>query len=290
MRAFIAGATGQLGRELVRLLGERVVFAGGSRELDVRDGDAVARIIRGTRPNVVFNASAFNDVDGAETSPHEAFAVNSCGPLHLARAAAENGALFVHVSTDYVFDGNADSPYTEDDTPHPISVYGATKLAGEQLVEQIECPSLIVRTSGLFGAGGSRIKGGSFVDRVLAKARTGKPLMVVGDQVFSPTYAPDLAAALLGLIQKSARGLFHVSNGGAISWHGLAVAALEQAGLKVEVKQIRTLDLGARARRPAHSVLSKERFTGLGIAPLRSWRDALEEYMVVLGARPSVEA
>jgi len=289
MRAFIAGGTGQLGRELARLLGERVVWSGGSRELDIRDGDAVARVIRGARPNVIFNCAAFNDVDGAESSPHEAFAVNACGPLHLARAAAESGALFVHVSTDYVFDGTADRPYTEEDVARPINVYGATKLAGEQLIEQIECPKLIVRTSGLFGTGGSRIKGGSFVERVLAKARTGKPLMVVGDQVFSPTYTPDLAQALLDMIGKSARGIFHVSNGGAINWHGMALAAVEQMGLDVEVKKVRSEDLDTRARRPAHSVLSKERFGALGLKPLRSWRDALHEYLVSQGAPVPVE-
>lgn len=279
MRALIAGATGQLGRELRKLLGDRVVWAGGSREIDVRDGDAVSRTARGAQPHVIFNAAAYNAVDAAETDSITAFAVNATGALHLARAAAETGALLVHFSTDYVFDGGEDRPYTEDDPPHPINVYGITKLAGEQLVARAGCSHLIVRTSGVFGKGGSRAKGGSFVERILAQARAGKPLSVVADQVFCPTYAPDLARAVLGMLDKGARGLFHVTNGGATSWHGLAAAAVEHEGLEVPVDQVLSASLPNAARRPGHSVLSKERYENLGLPPMRSWRDALDEFL-----------
>lgn len=277
VRALIAGATGQLGRELRKLLAERVVWAGGSREIDVRDGDAVSRTVRGAYPDVIFNATAYNGVDAAETDSLSAFAVNATGALNLARAAVETGALLVHFSSDYVFDGGQDRPYTEEDPPHPINVYGITKLAGEQLVERTGCSHLIVRTSGVFGKGGSRIKGGSFVERILAQARAGKRLAVVADQVFCPTYAPDLSRAVLGMLDKGARGLFHVTNGGATSWHGLAVAAVEQAGLEVPVDQILSANLPNAARRPGHSVLSKERFENLGLPAMRSWRDALHD-------------
>lgn len=279
MRALIAGATGQLGRELRKLLGEQVVWAGGSGEIDVRDGDAVARIVRCARPDVIFNASAYNAVDAAETDSLSAFAVNATGPLNLARAAAESGALLVHFSTDYVFDGGVDRPYTEDDPPRPINVYGITKLAGEQLVARTGCAHLTVRTSGVFGKGGSRVKGGSFVERILSQARAGKRLSVVADQVFCPTYAPDLAHAVLSMLQKNARGLFHVTNGGATSWHGLAAAAVEHERLDVPVDQILSGSLPNVARRPGHSVLSKERYENLGLPPMRSWRDALHEFL-----------
>lgn len=279
MRALIAGATGQLGRELRKRLGEQVVWAGGSGEIDVRDGDAVARIVRGARPDVIFNAAAYNAVDAAETDSLSAFAVNATGPLNLARAAAESGALLVHFSTDYVFDGGADRPYTEDDPPHPINVYGITKLAGEQLVARTGCGHLIVRTSGVFGKGGSRVKGGSFVERILSQARAGKRLSVVADQVFCPTYAPDLAQAVVAMLEKNARGLFHVTNGGATSWHGLAAAAVEHERLDVPVDQVLSASLPNAARRPGHSVLSKERYENLGLPPMRSWRDALHEFL-----------
>lgn len=277
MRALVPGASGQLGRALVGLLGDRVVWAGGREELDVRDASAVERVVGDARPDVILNAAAYNNVDGAEADSVQALAVNAAGPAHLARAARRSGALLVHVSTDYVFDGLASRPYTEDDPPRPLSAYGASKLAGELMLAASGCAYLLVRTSGLLGTGGSRVKGGSFVHRVLERARAGQPLRVVGDQVFSPTYAPDLAGALLALVECGARGLVHVTNAGSCSWHGLALAALELAGLHVPVEEIRAADLGAPARRPSYSVLSNGRYASLALAPLRPWRDALRE-------------
>ena len=136
------------------------------------------------------------------------------------------GALVVHYSTDYVFDGTAARPYREDDTPRPLGVYGASKLAGEHLVAAAGGEHLVVRTSGVFGRGGSEQKGGSFVERIVAQARAGQPLRVVADQVFAPTFAADLATASIALVRAGARGLFHVTNAGSCSWHDLAVAAL----------------------------------------------------------------
>src|SRR5262249_3272843 len=163
------------------------------------------------------------------SDPAGAVAVNTVGPRILARAAAAAGALLVHVSTDYVFDGSASQPYVEDDPPRPLGVYGISKRAGEMMVEAAGASFLVVRTSGGSGPGGSRAKGGSFVDRILERGRAGGPLRVVDDQVFAPTYAPDLAHALLGLVERGARGLVHVTNEGSCTWHDLAVAALELA-------------------------------------------------------------
>lgn len=283
VRALITGATGQVGRELRKLLADQVVWAGGSSEIDIRDGDSVARIVRGAQPEVIFNAAAYNAVDAAETDSLTAFAVNATGALNLARAAAESAALLVHFSTDYVFDGGVDRPYTEEDLPEPINVYGITKLAGEKLVVRTGCSNLIVRTSGVFGKGGSRVKGGSFVERVLSQARAGKRLSVVADQVFCPTYAPDLAEAVISMLGKNARGLFHVTNGGATSWHGLAAAAVEHERLDVPVDQVLSESLPNAARRPGHSVLSKERYENLGLPAMRSWRDALDEFLATGG-------
>jgi dTDP-4-dehydrorhamnose reductase len=279
VRALVAGARGQLGQALCRLLGARLVWAGGAEELDVRDAAAVRRLVREVRPDVVLNASAYNKVDGAETEPGLALAVNAEGPLHLARAAREAGALVVHVSSDYVFDGRAAEPYTEADAPNPIGAYGVSKLAGELLVASVTPDHLLVRTSAVFGAGGSRAKGGSFVDRILARARAGEPLRVVADQVFSPTYAPDLARGLLALVEAGARGLVHLTNQGSCTWHEMATEALDIAGLRVPVEAIRAEELGAPARRPAYSVLANARYLSLGLTPLRPWREALREML-----------
>ncbi len=279
MRALITGGGGQLGLALQALLGDRAAWIGGRGELDVRDSEAVFRVVHAVRPDVIFNAAAYNNVDGAETEVGEALAVNATGPALLARAARDVDALVVHVSTDYVFDGGQNRPYTEDDCPHPLSAYGVSKLAGEQMVRNSGAAHIVVRTSGLFGRGGSRIKGGSFVDRILARARGGQTLKVVADQVFSPTYAPDLAAALLALVDRGARGLYHVTNSGSCTWHALAVEAIKCAGLDAAVEEIRARDLLAPARRPPHSILSKERYESLGLPALRAWSDALKAYL-----------
>ena len=275
----MAGSAGQLGAALVRLLGEKVVWSGGREELDVRDGDAVQRAVQAARPDVVVNATAYNKVDAAEVDTVEALAVNAAGPWHLARAAREAGAVAVHVSTDYVFDGTKGTPYTEDDPPRPLSAYGVSKLAGERMVAAAGGPHLIVRTSAVFAAGGSRGKGGSFVERVVARARAGEPLRVVDDQVLSPTYAPDLAAAIAALLEAEARGLFHVTNAGSCSWHAFAVAALRQAGLDVPVQAVKAKEFAAPAARPAYSVLSNGRYLSMGLPPLRGWEQALADLL-----------
>jgi dTDP-4-dehydrorhamnose reductase len=176
-----------------------------------------------------------------------------------------------------VFDGASARPYLEDDPARPLSVYGASKLLGEQHVLASGAEALVVRTSGVLGRRGSAQKGGSFVERILAQARAGKPLRVVADQVFAPTFADELAAALIGLARRGARGLCHVTNEGSCSWHGLAEAALAAAGLALAVEPITAAELKLPARRPSYSVLDTSRYRHLGLAPLRHWKDALAE-------------
>ena len=277
MRSLVVGSAGQLGRELVALLGPDVAWAGDRAELDVTDPAAVEALVARVRPGVVWNATAWNRVDAAETEHDAAFAVNAHGPAHLARAARDASALLVHYSTDYVFDGASSRPYREDDPPHPLSVYGASKLEGERLVARAGGAHLVVRTSGVLGRGGSEQKGGSFVERIVAQARAGKPLRVVADQVFAPTSAVDLAAASVALVRAGARGLVHVTNAGSCSWHELALAALAAAGLDAPVEPISLADLRLPARRPAYSVLDTTRALALGLPPLRPWKDALPD-------------
>jgi dTDP-4-dehydrorhamnose reductase len=280
VKALVAGSAGQLGRELVARLGKECAWAGDRPELDVTDAAAVAALVRRLAPQVVFNASAWNRVDAAEAEPVAAFAVNALAPHALAVAAREAGALLVHVSTDYVFDGTSTRPYREHDLPAPVCVYGASKLAGEALVHASGAEQLVVRTSGVIGRGGSDQKGGSFVDRILAQARAGRPLRVVADQVFAPTIAADLAGALIALARSGARGLFHVTSAGSCSWHELALAALQLAGLAVPVEPIALAELRLPARRPLYSVLDCSRYLGLGLERPRHWREALADCLV----------
>jgi dTDP-4-dehydrorhamnose reductase len=276
VRVVLTGSEGQLGRELLAQLEDEIVLAGGRGSLDVTDAAVLARVIR-VRPDVVINTAAYNRVDDAEGDPLAAFHVNAIAPRLLARAARDAGALIVHFSTDYVFDGARSRPYREDDLPRPLSVYGASKLAGELLVAASGAEHLLVRTSGVLGRGGSAQKGGSFVERILTRAGAGQPLRVVADQVFAPTVAKDLAAATIALVRAGARGLVHVTNAGSCSWRELAGAAIELAGLDVPVEPITTAELRRPAPRPAYSVLDTSRYRGLGLPPLRPWREALAD-------------
>ena len=275
MKALVAGAHGQLGRDLVAALGSEVAWAGGRAELDVTDWEAVSSVVGLLRPDVIFNGAAYNKVDGAESETGRALEVNALAPGLLARAAATAGALVVHFSTDYVFDGRSRAPYREDDCPAPLGAYGVSKLAGEGLVLTSPGEHLVVRTSSVFGRGGNRQKGGSFIERILEQARAGLPLRVVSDQTFSPTYAPDLAEAAIALVRAGARGLVHVVNAGSCTWHEFATTGLALAGIDATVAAISTAELGLPARRPAYSVLDTGRYHGLGLAALRPWPEAL---------------
>ena len=277
MRALVAGALGQLGRELSSRLGGELAWAGGRDGLDVTDEPAVFAFVAQVKPDVVFNATAWNRVDAAEAEPERAFVVNAHAPRTLARAAADVGARLVHVSTDYVFDGLSPRPYGEEDEPRPLAVYGASKLEGERNVLAAGAQHLVVRTSGVLGRAGSAQKGGSFVDRILEQARAGKPLRVVADQTFAPTFADELADALIALARSPARGLVHVTNAGSCTWHELALAALREAGSAAPVAAIKAAELKLPARRPAYSVLDNSRYLSLGLTQPRRWQDALRE-------------
>jgi dTDP-4-dehydrorhamnose reductase len=288
MRVVLLGAGGQLGRALrARLPPDTVALA--RPDLDLADAAAVTARLAALAPDVVVNAAADNRVDAAEDDPREAIAVNALAVGAVARACRDAGALLVHVSTDYVFDGRATRPYGEEDAPNPLSAYGRTKLAGELLARTLVARHAVVRVAGLYAPGGSRAKGGSFVDRVLARARAGERLRVVADQVTAPTYARDVAEALARLVPRLAAGdappgVYHLTNAGACSWYEFACAALEIAGLGAAVEPIGSPAPGTRAPRPAYSVLANARRAALGEPPLRDWRAALAAYLADTGA------
>jgi dTDP-4-dehydrorhamnose reductase len=282
----IAGCLGQLGYALGRQLAERagcqVVAAVDLPEVDIADPGAVGRLFDGLgrAPDFLVNAAAFTHVDRCEREPETAHRANAVGPGVLAEACARAGSRLVHVSTDYVFDGDAERPYEEEDTPAPRSVYGRSKLEGEERVRAVSEDFLVVRTSWVYG------RGRNFLAAILAQAearRRGEaagPLRVVDDQHGRPTYAEDLASGLHGLVERGARGVYHLAGGGeAATWWELARACLDAAGFAdLVVDRIRTEDLQLDAARPARSVLDCSKAEARGVR-LRRWQDALVAYL-----------
>lgn len=280
MRILVTGANGILGRALrERLAGADTLYLWGREEADVADESAVRAAARRLDFDTVIHAAAYTNVDGAQSEPDLAMAVNRDGTRHVAALARERGAVFVYVSSDYVFDGTKGTPYVEEDPPRPLSVYGASKLAGEGAALDSGAPCLVVRTSWLFGPGGK-----NFVDTIAAKALRGEPLQVVDDQRGSPTYARDLAHGIEILLRRGALGIVHVTNTGETTWHGLAVEIARTLGSPVSVAPVSTARLARPAPRPAASVLSGARYTALAGAPLPSWEDAVHRH---LADRPS---
>jgi dTDP-4-dehydrorhamnose reductase len=266
MRVLITGSGGQLGHDLVEVCssaGDEVV-ACDHATLDVADRERVLQVVVATAPDAVIHAGAWTNVDGCETDPDRAFAVNALGTRHVAEAARRAGATVCYVSTDYVFDGTASRPYNEWDATNPVSVYGRSKLGGEAALGPDD---VVVRTSWVCGAHGR-----NFVRTILTRAAQGQPLTVVDDQHGCPTFTEDLAGAIRTLVASRLPGLFHVTNQGATTWYRFARDAVEAAGLDADlVSPIPTsaLDPPRPASRPAYSVLDNAalRLCGLPLLP-----------------------
>jgi dTDP-4-dehydrorhamnose reductase len=243
--------------------------------------ETVRRLLHDLRPDILLNCAAFNFVDRAERESAEAFAVNAHGVRELALACRDIDCTLVHFSTDYVFglDQERATPYTEHDPPGPVNVYGASKLAGEHLLRSCLAKHFVIRTCGLYGVAGGGGKGGNFVETMLRLARAGKPLRVVADQICTPTYACDLAGAVVGLIETRRYGLYHVTNAETCSWYEFASAIFELDGVQTDLTRIRSADYAAPATRPRYSVLSTGFYESLGFSPLRPWREALAAYI-----------
>ncbi len=280
MKVAVIGSTGQLGQDLMRVFGEEAVgFA--HEDLDVTDEASFASAIRSENPDWVLNTAAFHRVDDCESDPTTTFAVNATGALNVARAAADVGSGVVFYSTDYVFGGQErerDQPYEEKDSPHPLSVYGTSKVAGEQLVMQANARHLVVRSAGLYGTATSR-KGWTFPELMINKARSDGAVRVVTDQVLSPTFTADLAQKTRELIEHDAAGVFHLTNAGECSWFEFAQGAFEIAGVEAKMEPIDTGQLQQRARRPSYSALSTSRLGEVGLDPMRTWQEALSDYL-----------
>jgi len=276
MKILIVGSKGMLGTDLVKeYAGRHSVHALDLPDLDIAMPEQCRSAVEAGRPDIVVNAAALTDVDYCESHREEAFRVNAAGAGNLAEAAAQAGAAFVHYSTDYVFDGQRPEPYEEEHPPHPVSVYGMSKLKGEELVRSA-CPAhLIVRTSWLFGPHGR-----NFIRTIVAAARNGGPLRVVHDQRGSPTYTKDLASWTRMLCERGCRGIYHVTNDGVCSWYDLASSAVRWAGMEeVEVAPVTTAEFPRPAQRPANSALANARLRKEGLPTMRDWKAATKEYV-----------
>jgi len=271
-RYLVAGAGGMLGHDLRHALAGRDVTFTTRAELDVTDAQAALDAI--ADHDVVINATAYTKVDDAESHEDEAYRVNALGAENLAAGAAAAGARFVQVSTDYVFDGVATTPYAEDTALAPVSAYGRTKAAGERLAAAANPRTLIVRTAWLYGA-----NGGNFPRTMLNAAASRDILTVVDDQRGQPTYTKDLAQRIVELLDSGATsGVFHGTNSGETTWFGLAREAFQLSGLDPERIQPTTSAAFVRpAPRPAYSVLGHDAWATIGLAPMRDWREALSE-------------
>lgn len=278
MRALITGGGGQLASDLATLLGEDA-HALDRAELDITDGDRLDRIFAAMQPDVVFNCAAFHNVDVCETEPERSWQVN----VEAVRQLALRSRQLVHISTNYVFDGEQAEAYEEDDRPSPCSVYALTKLAGEYAALGYCERALVVRTAGLYGLHGSVSKGGNFVQRMIARAREQGSLRMVADQRLQPTFTADLAEAIVAGVDGGVTGIAHLTASGACSWHEFTVAILARAGIEVPIEPVSTVRPRGGVRRPLNGVLSRPRADALGLPTLRHWQDGLADYMQQAG-------
>jgi dTDP-4-dehydrorhamnose reductase len=292
----LIGASGQLGTDLERVLPTVLpipLIKLKRADLDITDPQAVEGALDRHAPAWVVNTAAFHRVDDIETNPELtrlAFTVNAGAVHHLAWACARRHARLLHLSTDYVFSGGFDGgppgPYKEDAVPAPLSAYGVSKLAGEQLIRQASPDHVVVRSSGLYGVRGSAGKGGkNFVETMLRLARSGGPIRVVDDQVLTPTYTADLAKAIAGLlVLNPPGGIYHLTNSGHCSWFDFARQIFRHCKLTPHLTPVTSKDFAAAAVRPQpNSVLLNTRAAALGLPPLRPWPEALEAYLRAMG-------
>jgi dTDP-4-dehydrorhamnose reductase len=276
MRLLVTGAAGMLGTDVVAAAAGHEVIALARAELDVTDAAAVNAVVADARPDAIVHCAAWTDVDGAEAAEDAATAVNGAGAGHVAAAAAQAGAHVVHVSSDYVFDGRANEPYTEDSVTGPLSAYGRSKLAGEQAVaEAAPDAHAIVRSSWLFG-----LHGRNFVDTMLRLGEERDEVTVVDDQVGCPTFTGHLAGALVRIADERLTGVMHVAGAGGCSWWELARATFDRAGIDCAVRRGSTAELGRPAPRPAFSVL---RSTRADAPVLPCWEDGLAAHLCARG-------
>lgn len=276
MKVLVTGANGQLGSDIVRLLRKQghVVYAHSRDTLDITRLEQCRDVLHAQRPDVIIHCAAYTSVDKAESDEDGAYLVNAVGSRNIAVAAEQIEAKLCYMSTDYVFDGESAQAYREYDLTNPQTIYGKSKLAGEQLVQTLSSKYFIVRTSWVYGA-----QGQNFVKTMLKLGKEKSSLQVVQDQVGSPTYTVDLASFLEKLIRTEYYGIYHASNSGSCSWYEFAQVIFEEAGIKIELLPCTTEQFPRPARRPKNSALEHLSIRTNGFEDMRGWRDALIAFM-----------
>ena len=275
MKLLVTGSLGLVGTNIIPLLAHDFdIVALDIEEWDITNFDMGVRVLQKYKPDAVVNLAAMTDVDGCEDLPDRARELNSDGPATVAELCKVNNVLLVHFSTDYVFDGEKGTPYTEKDIPNPASVYGKTKLSGERNVLRILPSSIVLRAQWLYGRGGN-----NFITKVVKIANETGAARVVDDQWGSPTYARDIAAPLIRLIQKGRSGIYHVANRGSCSWYEFAREIFAALHMDIPLAPVTSSTLGRKATRPRYSVFDCSKIeSDTGVA-MRSWQEALGEYL-----------
>jgi dTDP-4-dehydrorhamnose reductase len=276
MKILLLGHKGMLGSDLLlKLKIEHEVVGLDKEEIDIISAIECKKAIKEIKPDIVINAAAYTNVDGCETARHECFAVNAEAVKNIAGICRDKNIRIIHFSTDYVFDGATKQPYKEDHQCNPINVYGKSKLAGEQYLQSLSDNYVLIRTSWLYG-----VYGKNFVQTILDKVKTTKILTVVDDQIGSPTYTKDLAAAVDLLIKQNAKGIFHITNRGNCSWYQFAMKILQETGIHdIDVTPIKSDQLQRPAKRPAYSVLSMDKFIQTTGKTMQPWQLGLQDYL-----------
>ena len=282
MKIVVIGADGQLGSDLAAAFTAHgdAVSALTHSHIEIADPDSVSCVLEEIKPQVIVNTAAMHQVEKCERDPVRAFAVNSLGSKNLAVVAQRLGAVLMHVSTDYVFDGSKGSPYTENDNPRPLNAYGITKLAGEHFVRAHTEKHFVVRTSGLYGKSPCRAKNGlNFIELMLKLARERGEVRVVDSEVVSPTSTAELAQQLVHLSRSECYGLYHATAEGSCSWYEFAREIFALTDTPVRLKVAEPGELPAKVPRPKYSVLENQALKGRGLNTLKPWRDGLHTYL-----------
>jgi dTDP-4-dehydrorhamnose reductase len=278
MKVLIIGSEGMLGHDLVDILSkENEISTTTIDTLDITDIEKTIETVKNINPDIVIHAAAFTDVDASESNPDMAYKVNSIGTRNVAVACQEADSALVYICTDYVFDGEKGSSYQEYDQNNPLSVYGKTKYLGEVYIRDILNKFYIVRTSWLYG-----YHGPNFVTTMLNLAKKYDSISVVGDQIGSPTYTVDLAKAIAELIKKPSYGIYHITNSDYCSWYEYAREIFQIAGIEIDMSPVTTEEYGSPAPRPKYSVLENYNWKMEGFPEIRSYKEALREYMKLL--------
>ncbi|MCC7572400.1 MAG: dTDP-4-dehydrorhamnose reductase [Candidatus Methanofastidiosum sp.] len=274
----IIGSNGQLGSDLSKIYGEDAVNLT-RKEIEVTDFSMCRKVLGKINPDVVINCAAYVKVDDAEIYPLEAFSVNSIGAKNIAMVSEELNSTNVYISTDYVFDGRKGTPYTEDDLPNPINVYGMSKYLGECLTQCYSRKYYIFRVSSLFGKAGSSGKGGNFIETMISTAERNEEIKVVDDIFMSPTYTKDAAFLIKSLIEKNPEfGIYHLNNSGQCSWYEFATEIFKIMNLNPDIQKIDSKDLDRKAERPIFSALNNQKLQKLGVCP-KDWKSGLISHL-----------